>query len=172
MDANTKTNNSFSIVVDDGSVKEVIKNKYGDEIGVFYFRPTDLGMIERYNEIVSEDFEKIVEPLISLNINPDGTSDTDEGTNALKEASKRLYEKLNYVFGGDMAEGFFGKINPFSIVGGKFYCENAIAALGDYISAKHAVETRKLTQRINKYTHGYKTGKHSGGKMPANKKRK
>ena len=174
MDVNTKVkdNNNFSIVVDDGSVKESIKNKFGEEIGVFYFRPTDLGIIERYNKIVIEDFNKVVEPLMNYNINPDGTSDTDEGVKALNEASARLYELLNYVFGGDMAEGFFGKINPFSIIGGKFYCENAIAALGSYISNAHAREVKKLDRRINQYTRGYGNGKHSKGRTPANKKRK
>ena len=37
----------MSITVDDGSVRVPIKNLYGDEIGVFYFRPTDLGIIDR-----------------------------------------------------------------------------------------------------------------------------
>ena len=42
------------IVVDDGSVKESIKNKHGDEIGVFYFRPTDIGIIDRYNKVAGD----------------------------------------------------------------------------------------------------------------------
>ena len=50
------------IVVDDGSVKETILNKFGEEVGVFYFRPTDVGMVDRYNEI-AEKFDKITEPL-------------------------------------------------------------------------------------------------------------
>ena len=34
-----KNNQNFTgIVVDDGSVRESIRNKHGEEIGVFYFR--------------------------------------------------------------------------------------------------------------------------------------
>ena len=53
MAENITNNQKFTgIVVDDGSVRESIRNKHGDEIGVFYFRPTDVGMIDRYKKIV------------------------------------------------------------------------------------------------------------------------
>ena len=54
--------NVGGIVVEDGSVQESIRNKYGEEIGVFFFHPTDVGIIERYNK-VAEDFDKITAPL-------------------------------------------------------------------------------------------------------------
>ena len=41
----------LSITVDDGFQRIPITNKYGDEIGVFYFNPTDIGIIERYNSL-------------------------------------------------------------------------------------------------------------------------
>ena len=66
--------NFTGIIVDDGSVKESIRNKHGDEIGVFYFRPTDIGIIDRYNKIAA-DFDNITAPLENVNINPDGTAD-------------------------------------------------------------------------------------------------
>lgn len=157
-------NNPAEIVIDDGSVRVPIKNRQGEELGVFFFRPTDMGMIDRYNQLAG-DFEKITAPLENLDINSDGTADGDEASMAaLREAEQRLYDACNQLFGGNMAEAFFGKMHPFSPVNGRFYCENALEAVGAYISRQFAREVKKVNSRVDKYTHGYKTGKHRNGK--------
>ena len=161
-----KNNQNFTgIVVDDGSVRESIRNKHGEEIGVFYFRPTDVGIIDRYNKIAA-DFEKITAPLENVNINPDGTVDEkDEAERAaMQEATKRLYDACNFLFDGNFAEAFFGSMHPFSPVNGRFYCENALDAVGKYISRQFDREVAKVNNRVNRYTHGYRTGKHKDGK--------
>lgn len=155
------------IVVDDGSVTEYIRNKRGEVVGEFTFYPHDIGIIDRYNKAVA-DFDKITEPLEQVTIKPDGTADGDE-LEALREAEKRLYDACNYIFGGNMSEAFFGKLHPFSPVNGRFYCENALEALGQYISRRFDREVDKVNKRVTKYTqsyqpHGHKTGKHKGGK--------
>lgn len=157
----------MNIVVDEGSVKVPVCNMFGDEIGVFYFQPTDIGMVDRYNKAMSE-FDKITEPLESVNINGDGTVDEKDeaGFEAMREAQRRLYEACDYLFGGNMSEAFFGKVHPFSPVNGRFYCENALEAVGKFISQQFDQETAKVNSRGNKYTHGYeaRTGKHKDGK--------
>lgn len=127
----TKNQNFSGIVVDDGSVRESIKNMQGEEIGVFYFRPTDIGIIDRYNKVTA-DFDKITAPLEKVNINADGTVDEQNAAEAqaMKEAEKLLFEACDYLFGGNMSEAFFGKMHPFSPVNGRFYCENALDAVG------------------------------------------
>ena len=155
------------IVIDDGSVEVPIKNKQGAQIGVFYFRPTDIGFIDRYNKTVGK-FDDIVAPLENVNIKPDGTAEEQEqaDADALREAEKRLYEACDYMFDGNMSEAFFGSMNPFSPVGGRFYCEHALEAVGKYISAQFEQETAKIEKRVQRYTHGYsaRTGKHKDGK--------
>ena len=161
-----KNNQNFTgIVVDDGSVRESIRNKHGEEIGVFYFRPTDVGIIDRYNKIAA-DFEKITAPLENVNINPDGSVDEkDEAEQAaMQEATKRLYDACNFLFDGNFAEAFFGSMHPFSPVNGRFYCENALDAVGKYISRQFDREVAKVNNRVSRYTHGYRTGKHKDGK--------
>ena len=153
----------LSIVVDDGAVRVPIKNMMGEEVGVFYFNPTDMGIVKRFNE-VAEKFNTVVEPLANININPDGTGETTTDITVLEEAENRLFELVNYLFNADVATAFFGKVNPFSPVGGKFYAENVLNAVANYISAKFEAETKKINERVLKYTHGYKTGKHKGGK--------
>lgn len=164
---NIKNQNFNEIVVDDGSVEVPIRNKQGDQIGVFYFQPTDIGIIDRYNNLVNA-LDSIVEPLETVNINPDGTADekNEAEAAALHEAEQRLYNACNALFNGNFAEAFFGKMHPFSPVNGRFYCENALDAVGKFISRQFDREVQKVNARVAKYTHGYaaRTGKHKDGK--------
>lgn len=59
--------NFNEIIIDDGSVKVPIRNKHGEQIGEFSFRPTDIGIVDRFNSVAAE-FDRIVEPLESVNI--------------------------------------------------------------------------------------------------------
>lgn len=146
-------NVSLSITVDDGYQRVPINNKYGDEIGVFYFNPTDIGIIERYNKMVNT-FDDVTAPLEALPDVSDGEDDTftDKREQALQEATERLYKAVNELFQADMASAFFGKVNPFSPIDGHFYCETALQAVGQFISQQFTVETEKINARIMKYT--------------------
>lgn len=159
--------NPGGIVVDDGSVRVPVCNRQGEEIGVFFFRPTDIGIIDRFNEMAGE-FDRITAPLESVSIKPDGTVDekNDAEFAALREAENRLYAACDKLFGGNMSEAFFGKMHPFSPVGGRFYCETALSAVGNYISRQFAREVQKVNTRVERYTHGYaaRTGKHRNGR--------
>lgn len=160
--------NSMNIVIDDGSVEVPIKNKLGKVIGVFCFRPTDIGIIDRFNSL-ADDFDSVIAPLESVNINSDGTVDEKNEAEyaAMQEAEKLLYAACNKLFGGNMSEAFFGKMHPFSPIGGKFYCEKALEAVGAFISSQFDAEVKKISARVDKYTHGYaaRTGKHKNGKQ-------
>lgn len=165
--ANEKINNqSFGngIVVDDGSIKEQIRNKFDEVIGEFIFRPGDLNIIKRFND-VEGNFEKITEPLEHIDINPDGTANKNDAVaiKVLEESEKRLYDAVNHIFDADAAAAFFGRMNPFSIIEGHFYCENVLNVLGSYISKHFGREVKRFNSNVNKYTHGYRTGKHKNG---------
>lgn len=147
----------FSIVVDDGSRRVPIRNKEGEEIGVFYFRPTDLGIVDRFNAAI-EKLDDIMKPVENAPVREDGSPDDPDDMEAFKEAERRLYEICDYIFDGNMSAAFFGKMAPFSPVNGAFYCENAIEAVGNFISGQFDEETRKLTKRMAKYTEGYTPG--------------
>jgi len=151
--ANHIENFSMNITVDDGYKRVPINNTYGDEIGVFYFNPTDIGIVQRYNKLAST-FDAITEPLESLN-NSEGLEGEELEARqlaGLEEATERLYKAVNELFGADMAGAFFGKVNPFSPVDGAFYCEQALQAVGNFISQQFDAETEKFAKRVEKYT--------------------
>lgn len=147
-------NEEFEIVVDDGSVTVPIKNTDGELIGQFRFRPTDFNIVSRYNKVAKE-FENVVAPLIDANIDPNGEGEDEKSIKLLNEAEKKLFELVDYMFDGNMAEAFFGKMHAFSPVGGKFYCENALQAVGQFISRKFDAEIKQISTRVEKYTKKY-----------------
>ena len=150
----------MEIVIDDGSQRIPIKNEYGDEIGMFYFRPTDIGIIQRYNETM-EKFDEVLAPLENVDITEEGTAKEGDSVamEAISEAEKRLFEACDYIFGGNMSEAFFGKMHPFSPIGGVFYCETALSKVGSFISSQFEKETEKVNQRLNQYIGKYGKGK-------------
>lgn len=160
------------IVIDDGYLRIPIRNLYGDDVGVFYFNPTDVGMAERYNEVVDK-LPGITAALESVNIRPDGTAedgDTD-AAETLREAKERLYEIFDYLLGGNMSEAFFGKTHPFSPVKGYFYCERALEAVGKVIASQQDVEHKAINKRLDRYTQGY-VGKPNRANRRNNKRRR
>lgn len=151
---------ALKIVIDDGSQRIPIENLAGDEIGVFYFRPTDIGIIQRYNETM-EKFDEILAPLENVDITEEGTANEGDtaALNAITEAEKKLFEACDYIFDGNMSEAFFGKMHPFSPIGGVFYCESALSKVGAFISSQFEQETEKVNQRLNQYVGKYGKGK-------------
>lgn len=168
----TAANSAYEIVVDDGSVSVPIKNKLGQIIGEFSFAPTDTGIADRYDEVVGK-IDHIIQPLEHANIHPDGTTDSDDtqAVDAMKEATKRLYECCDYLFGGNMSEAFFKKVKPFSLVKGRFYFENVLIVVGKFISDQTDRELRQINRRLERYTQGY-TGKPNRAQRRKNKRRR
>lgn len=151
---------ALEIVIDDGYQRVPIKNLSGEEIGEFYFNPTDIGIIQRYNETMAK-FDEIVAPLENVDISEDGTADNEDmaAVEAINEAEKRLFEACDYIFNGSMSKAFFGRVHPFSPINGVFYCETALSKVGAFISAQFEQETEKVNQRLNQYVSKYGKGK-------------
>lgn len=154
------------ITINDGRRKVTIKNQNGDVLGSFRFNPTDINIVNRYNESV-EKFTEIVKPLSDYDIKANGEGDGAEAVAALDDAEAKLIDVMDYVLDGKFGEAFFGKTHAFAGVEEdgeiKFFCEVALDVIGQFISQKFDAETKKLDRRIGKHTHGYKTGKHAKG---------
>ncbi|MDO4866154.1 MAG: hypothetical protein Q4C10_06315 [Clostridia bacterium] len=145
----------LAITVDDGSRRVPILNVDGEEIGAFTFRPTDIGIVERFNRL-ADSFDRITEPLEAIPDDAGGGEADVVRREALAEAEKRLYAAVNELFGGDAAGAFFGRMHPFSPVNGAFYCEQVLGVVGKFISDQFDAETAKFKKRVAKYARGAK----------------
>ena len=142
-------NINLAISVDDGSRRVPITNKLNEEIGCFTFRPTDIGIVERYNRM-AEQFDAVTEPLKALG---DGDVDLEDAkyVAALKEAETRLYAAVNELLGGDVAGAFFGGMHPFSPVNGEFYCTQVLNVLGEFIGRQFDREMASFSAKAKQY---------------------
>jgi hypothetical protein len=151
------------ITIDDGSIDIPIQNQFGEKIGVFRFNPSDINIVNRYNE-VADQFGEIVKPLINANISSEGEGEDDESIHLLNEAGDKMVDLMDYVLNGNSREAFFGKTHIFAPVGGMFYCEKVYEAVGAFISQRFSAEVKRVNNRMNQHTHGYRTGKHAKGR--------
>ena len=149
--AEVKKPMAMNITVDDGSRRVPILNTEGEEIGVFTFRPTDIGIIERFNRL-AEHFNEIVAPLETVPLD-DSFDLTDPAlVDALSEAERRLGEAVNALFGSDgAAEAFFGRMHPFSPVNGEFYATQVLQKVGAFIGQQFDTETKAMSKKAKKY---------------------
>ena len=120
-------------IVDDGTREIPLVNKFGKTICTVYMRPADFSIIDRYNALM-KDFESVVKPLTDLTLRNDGTAEFEQDWQVLKEVEATLKQKINGLFDIDEADEIFAKRNPFSSVGGEFFCMKVLNALGGVIA--------------------------------------
>ena len=108
-------------VVDDGTREIPLVNKYGKTICTVYMRPADFSIVDRYNALM-QNFDDVVKPLTELSIRNDGTAEFKQDWQVLKAVEANLKQKINELFDFDEADAIFAKRNPFSSIGGEFFC--------------------------------------------------
>ena len=139
--------NVFSL--DDGTKEITFVNTYNKVICRIHFRPSDISILDRYN-LLTKDFDKIIAPLQQIDINPDGT--TDESWEILKQVEGTLIQRINALLDTDDASEIFRVRNAFSCIGGRFFIENVIDAIGKVITAYLEEEAELTRKRISQYT--------------------
>ena len=150
------------IVVSDGKRSIPIRNQLGEQIGVFRYNPTDINMINRYNEIAGK-FEEVTKPLERAGITKDGEGEDDVSIEIVNEVEENLIELMDYMLDGNSREAFFSVTHALTPVGGEFYFEKVFDAIGSFLEAKFESEFKAMGSRIEKHTHGYRTGRHKKG---------
>lgn len=138
------------IIIDDGTREYSIVNKFGKPICTLHFRPGDISIAERYREL-QEGFASIVKPLSEMDINADGTASDDAAMNAIHEADMNLRKALEKLLDSDDAADVFKARNPFSSVGGKFFAEIVLDAIGNIVGEVIAEEAEASMKRTAKY---------------------
>jgi uncharacterized protein YggE len=102
-------------IIDDGTRKIPIENTFGQLICNIYIRPSDISIMDRYNEF-KKDFSSILDPLKNLNIDRNGEPDFDADWAVLKEVEAELKKRIIHTAGQKALE----KANSYAeSVGGK-----------------------------------------------------
>ena len=137
-------------VIDDGTREIPLYNNFGKLICKVYFRPADFSIVDRYNKLIKE-FPDVIKPLENLSIKADGTAEFEDEWKILKEVENNLKNKINELFDMDEADEIFKTRNPFSSVGGDFFCYRVIAGLSGIITEAITEEAHESKKRMSKY---------------------
>lgn len=148
-------------VIDDGTREIPLYNKFGKLICKVHVRPADYSIIDRYNALM-KDFDAVVAPLKKISIKNDGTAAFDRDWDIIKKVEADLMTKLNALFDMDEAEEIFATRNPFSSVGGEFFCIRVLTALGKLITEAIEEETELSKKRMSKHLKDLEVNKDAG----------
>lgn len=111
----------------------LVCDKHGEELGAFYYDPTALATYAQY-ERCRIKLKKSLAPLVHVGISPEGCATTKSGRRIIRNAEKNVYQLFDCVLGyRGASKAFFEKVRPFARVGDKFYCEQCVDALRQYI---------------------------------------
>ena len=145
--------NKNAFIIDDGTKEITFNNQFGEEICKIHIRSGDISIIDRYQELM-KDFDKIVAPLSNVELRNDGSSSFDDDWKVIKGVEKDIIDRINAIFDTKDAGRLFEQRNAFSTIGGEFYVEKVLTALGDVVSKEIAHESELAQKRINKYMKG------------------
>ena len=77
---------NLNAVIDDGTKEIAIYNRYDQPICKVHIRPSDLSILDRFKEM-EDKFDEVFEPLRGIDINADGSGDSDAAWAAIKAAT-------------------------------------------------------------------------------------
>lgn len=125
------------IIIDDGSIKAVIKNKQDKELGTLYFNPSDMGMMNRWEEFIDK-----MDEIDSI---------SDENFN---DVSSQIISNIDELFKG--ASSFFEVTHPLSLSqDGDFYFEKVVDVLGNLVEEQTNQRIERKLKKIEKVTGKY-----------------
>ena len=138
--------------VDDGTREVTLVNTFGKVICRIHFRTGEIAIMDRFNAL-THDLPEMLKPLQQVDIKADGTAaDADKGWAVIKKVEGMLKQRINALLDMDEADEIFKTRSPFSSVGGVFFVERVLDAIGDAITAQIKEETALSQARIAEYT--------------------
>ncbi|MCI8955625.1 MAG: hypothetical protein HFG29_01400 [Eubacterium sp.] len=118
----------------------------GDEKRVIRFNPKDFGILTRMQSTLS-DFSELEKKLKESN--------EENFVEALRDAEKTIYEKMDEVFNADVHDIIFNHQSPIALVGGEFLFMRVINAIIPIMEKEINEERKESEKRMAKYTENY-----------------
>ena len=134
--------NKMSLQVSTGAQLIELLNETGRKIGEFEFVPTDVGIVDRYKDVV-KFFDSYTFP-------------EDPKEEDLLALENGVREQFNHLFGYEVSNGMFGKCGALTIVeDGDFFFEKVLDGVSGLIEQTMKTRVERKRQKIRKYTSKY-----------------
>lgn len=134
------------IIIDDGYEEYTIENKNGKVLGSVRFNPSDVAMINRFDDVIKhiQEFSQ-------------GIDDSQDASVISSSFTEMLSNEINYLFNADVAGAFFSITSPLTpLENGNLYFEVVLNAIGKLIESETGRKVQKMQTKISKYTRKYK----------------
>lgn len=118
----------------------------GNENRIITINPTDIAVINRYNEVVPQ-----LDELNEKYKNTDNIS-VDKTAEIISELDRKAREFIDYIIGSPVSDTVFGTANCLSFAGGQTIFENFLTAYMEYMTPAIKSEYEKSKKRVEKYT--------------------
>lgn len=134
-------------------------NINGDESRVIRFNPSDIGIIERFNE-AKKNITGYQEKLKDIPLKADGNPDVEEkeyetAARLVGETRKFINTQIDYVFANPVSDTVFGMQSPLSSVGGVPLFERFMNCAKPFVEKEIKSESEVQQKRISKYQKVY-----------------
>lgn len=133
---------NMNVKINTGALNVILRDEFEEEIGSFKFIPTDLDIVERYDEAIKA-FENI-------------TIDETDEISGYKAVSEKIKEIFDYLLNYHVSDTLFKVCNPLTPVSnGDFYFEVCFETIANVIEKTFEKRIEKKMARINKATAKY-----------------
>ena len=140
------------ITINAAAEEYAFKDENGKALFTLAFYPSDVGILNRYEDLVSALNEIDVK-------NIDENSPIQEVSALLKSAEESIFERIDKFFNAPMSKEIFAVMSPFApLKNGKLYVEEVMDSLGSIIESELKVRTTRMKLRMQKYTGKYTNG--------------
>lgn len=134
----------------------------GNHIFSICINSADVGIVKRADDIVDFMNNLSLSDMLEIPESSDESNKKQEGADtrtismSIESAEKVLAEKLDHLFNAPISEAIFSVMNPFTpLKNGKLYIEEVIERICGAIEEELEQRTKKLHNRMNRYTAKY-----------------
>ena len=132
------------ITFNTGAKTYEIVDQDGNDLGVFRFVPTDVGILTIYKETAAF-FASVGDKMKGEDLE-----------DILPDLEREAGEKIDFLFGAPVSENFFKITHPFTILeDGQTFVEQIITVIGGIIEKELSEREKKQQTQIDKYTAKY-----------------
>lgn len=127
---------------------------HGDESKVIRIYPSDIALVERFNDAIKNIEGKISSMPEDIEINQSGEplEQLEESAKIIREVRQYINDQIDYIFDSPVSHIAFGNQSPISSPGGVFLVERFLNAVSPVINETLQADVKAREARINKYT--------------------
>lgn len=136
------------IAIDDGSRTYQLTNEAGEIVAEFSISPTDAGIFERLSRM-NDEISEIIKPVEAIGED----FSLEQYGDVAEQVKDRMFAVIDKTLGRSVAAQMFARLHPLSPVGGRFYFDRVLEAVGGIIEAALADEAAQFAdEKVTRYT--------------------